>query len=55
MENILNCSVCSTDFDEYSEGGVQGDFGMLPVAFCPTCLACMLDMADQMKEPEEEL
>ncbi len=53
MDNIYNCSVCSTDFDEYNEGGVVGNFGMLPVAFCPTCLACMCDMADQMRDPEE--
>ena len=55
MENMYNCSVCSVEFDEYSEGGTVGNFGMLPVAFCPTCLARMLDMSDQMKEPEEEL
>ena len=43
-----NCSVCKTDFDEDQEGGVTGEFGILPVAFCPTCLACMMDMADQL-------
>ena len=53
MDNVYNCSVCSTDFDECSEGGIRGNFGILPVAFCPTCLACMLDMADQMRDPEE--
>jgi hypothetical protein len=53
--NLHTCSVCSTDFDEYSEGGTVGEFGILPVAFCPTCLACMCDMADQMRDPAEEL
>jgi len=43
-----NCSVCTTDFDEDQEGGVTGEFGILPVAFCPTCLACIMDMADQL-------
>ena len=55
MENTLNCSVCSTDFDEYNEGGTVGDFGMLPVAFCPTCLACMCDMVQQMYPTEEDM
>jgi hypothetical protein len=48
MEEILNykCSVCSCDFTE-DEGGVNGHFGMLPVALCPTCFSCMIDMAEQ--------
>ena len=48
MEEILNykCSVCSCDFTE-DEGGVNGHFGMLPVAFCPTCFSCIIDMAEQ--------
>jgi hypothetical protein len=48
MEEILNykCSVCSCDFTE-DEGGINGHFGMLPVAFCPTCFSCMTDMAEQ--------
>jgi len=48
--NLLECTVCDTRFDEILEGGVTGDFGMLPVAFCPTCLACMLDMAEQLNQ-----
>jgi hypothetical protein len=63
MEEILSykCSVCSCSFTE-DEGGVDGHFGMLPVAFCPTCFSCMIDMAEQYLdvgemefEPEEEL
>jgi hypothetical protein len=48
MEEILNykCSVCSCEFTE-DEGGTTGHFGMLPVAFCPTCFSCMIDMAEQ--------
>jgi len=40
------CSVCSCEFTE-DEGGVDGHFGILPVAFCPTCFSCMIDMAEQ--------
>jgi hypothetical protein len=61
MEEILSykCSVCSCAFTE-DEGGVDGHFGMLPVAFCPTCFSCMIDMAEQYldtgeMEFEEEL
>jgi hypothetical protein len=63
MEEILSykCSVCSCNFTE-DEGGVDGHFGMLPVAFCPTCFSCMIDMAEQYLdvddmefESEEEL
>ena len=40
------CSVCSCDFTD-DEGGVIGYFGILPVAFCPTCYSCMVDMVSQ--------
>ena len=40
------CSVCSCDYTD-DEGGIQGDFGILPVSFCPTCFSCMCDMAAQ--------
>ena len=54
MEEILNykCSVCLCDFTE-DEGGVNGHFGMLPVAFCPTCFSCMIDMAEQYLDISE--
>ena len=51
---MTQCSVCSCDFSLDEEGGIQGDFGILPVAFCPTCLSCMMDMADQLNEYDEE-
>jgi hypothetical protein len=47
------CSVCSCDFTE-DEGGILGHFGMLPVAFCPTCYSCMLDMAGQILNGEQD-
>lgn len=40
------CTVCSCDFTD-DEGGVQGYFGILPVAFCPTCYSSMYDMVQQ--------
>lgn len=56
----MKCSVCDCDFDLESEGGVHGNFGILPVAFCPTCFSCMHDMVSQTcewcveREEEEE-
>ena len=47
------CNVCQCDFTD-DEGGVQGYFGILPVAFCPTCFASMCDMIDQFDDREWE-
>jgi hypothetical protein len=47
------CSVCSCDFTD-DEGGVIGYFGILPVAFCPTCHSCMVDMVTQDLDLGEE-
>ena len=38
------CSTCSCDFDIEAEGGIEGEFGIIPVAFCPACYACCYDM-----------
>lgn len=48
------CSVCSCDFEEESEGGVIGYIGVLPVSFCPTCFAGIMDMAEQFRDIDEE-
>jgi hypothetical protein len=40
------CNVCACKFTD-DEGGIQGYFGMIPVAFCPTCYSCMVDMVGQ--------
>jgi hypothetical protein len=45
------CNVCQCDFSD-DEGGIQGYFGILPVAFCPTCYASMCDMVGQLDERE---
>jgi hypothetical protein len=49
------CNVCSREFSLDGEGGIKGDFGILPVAFCPTCLCCMQDMCDQLSAFDEEM
>jgi len=43
------CSVCQCEFDLDNEGGTKGEFGILPVAFCPTCLSSTFDMVEQLK------
>lgn len=40
------CSVCSSDYTD-AEAGVEGYFGILPVAFCPWCFTSMCDMVEQ--------
>ena len=47
------CSICEGDFDLVGEGGITGDLGMLPVAFCPFCLTGVTDLAEQLREGEE--
>jgi len=51
---MIDCTICSCDFSLEEEGGIAGEFGILPVQFCPTCLACMMDMADQLRGFEDE-
>ena len=48
------CNVCSVEFSLRDEGGINGFFGAIPVTFCPTCLACMVDMAEQLSDYYEE-
>jgi hypothetical protein len=50
-ETIHKCTACSCEYSD-DEGGIQGDFGILPMSFCPTCLSCMMDMADQLNFKE---
>ena len=41
-----NCTICEGSFDLDLEGGRRGSIGILPVAFCPTCLAGIMDFAE---------
>jgi hypothetical protein len=50
-EETHKCTACSCEYTD-DEGGIQGNFGILPMSFCPTCLSCMLDMADQLNPRE---
>ena len=45
------CTVCEGPFDLDAEGGAEGYIGILPVRFCPTCRAGILDFADQEQMP----
>ena len=49
------CSICEGDFDLAGEGGITGDLGMLPVAFCPFCLSGVTDLAEQLREGDLEM
>ncbi len=43
------CSTCQCEFDLDEEGGTMGEFGIIPVAFCPTCLSSVFDMVEKLK------
>ena len=45
-EGTHKCNACGCEYTD-DEGGVEGDFGILPMAFCPTCFSCMCDMVSQ--------
>ena len=47
------CSICDSVYDE-TAGGMQGHFGMTPVTFCEWCYSSVVDMVEQMNEPEPE-
>jgi hypothetical protein len=41
------CTICEGEFNPSTEGGRSGYIGILPVNFCPTCTAGILDFAEQ--------
>lgn len=43
----LVCSVCNCEFDIEHEGGIEGTFGICPVAFCVWCYSSIVDMVSQ--------
>ena len=43
------CSTCQCEFDLDEEGGTMGEFGIIPVAFCPTCLSSVFDMVEKLQ------
>jgi hypothetical protein len=56
MDEIISvgnpsCSICDAPFNLEEEGGIEGFLGIIPVQFCPTCYAGIMDMAEQLSEP----
>jgi len=51
-ESVVTCNICTGDFDLDSEGGITEELGILPVSFCPTCLAGITDMVSQLMGEE---
>ena len=49
LEELEECSTCKIKFSLKKEGGISGLFGMISVAFCPTCLSSCIEMAEQFK------
>ena len=45
------CSICDSKYDE-DAGGIQGHFGMIPVTFCEWCYSSLVDMVEQLADPE---
>jgi hypothetical protein len=40
------CSICESPIN-FEEGGIQGFFGICPVAFCVWCHTSLIDMVQQ--------
>ena len=47
LEENHVCSICRCDYTS-DEGGIEGDIGILPASFCPTCLSGVIDMVEQL-------
>jgi len=47
LEENHKCSICQCDYTS-DEGGIEGDIGILPASFCPTCLSGVIDMVEQL-------
>ena len=43
----LTCSICDSPVDLDGEGGIAGNFGICPVAFCVWCHTSLVDMVHQ--------
>jgi len=50
-EGSHECSTCHCVYTD-DEGGIEGYFGILYMAFCPTCFSSICDMADQFNQRE---
>lgn len=45
------CTICNSPYSE-AEGGIEGELGIIPVQFCPFCLAGVVDMVEQYQGEE---
>ena len=43
----LTCSICDSPIDLDGEGGIAGNFGIRPIAFCVWCHTSIVDMVTQ--------
>jgi hypothetical protein len=47
--SVFQCNVCNCSFSEQEGGLHNGVIGMIPVAFCPTCLSGLFSMVDYLR------
>jgi hypothetical protein len=52
--DVHKCSICTCEYSE-EEGGIEGHFGILPVAFCPTCFSSLCDMVNQYNDGDFDI
>lgn len=52
MISATECSICDAELD-LDAGDIEGNFGIIPVGFCVTCFACVMDMAKYYMSEEE--
>lgn len=45
---MTECKICDSEFDLEAEGGIEGAIGILPCAFCPTCLNGIREMVEML-------
>lgn len=51
---LRECSICGAPFDLDTEGGSEGQIGIIPVAFCPTCKAGIYDYVEGTADDRED-
>ena len=49
---VFQCNICDCKFSEQEGGLHNGLIGMIPIAFCPTCLSGLFSMVDYLRGHE---
>lgn len=49
-QDLTKCTVCSVEFSADEQPEVMGYFGIIPVAFCAMCTACLYDLAQTLTD-----